>query len=283
MTDSTLIFTTFLTSTWYKFSLYMTEYVERCAGVPAILLHDGMLDDFISGATDASFIDVLSYFQLLEQQPCPVELLAVPVAQDGSEHDIYSSFFDIVVRKESPLHVSDDLEGCVWAHHGGTSHVEDDFLYQQGVPALNFSKTIETSSPAQALRYVLDGQADAASIDARTFDMVLHNSPCMADRLRILGSGCRADLPLVVVAAQLDTSLKQSIREAFLAVHQEPLFSRWLQEKAIERFIPANNSYYQDAHMWHKRSQQKSISLPLREQAIEIPVPALAQRYTSSL
>ncbi len=280
MADSTLIFTTFLTSAWYKFSLYMTEYVERCAGVPAILLHEGMLDDFALGAADASFIDVLSYFQLLEQHPCPVELIAVPVTNG---YDIFSSFFDIVVRCESHLHVPDDLEGCVWAYHGGTSHVEDDFLYQHGVPSLSFGKTIETSSPAQALRYVLDGKADATSIDARMFDMVLHNSPCMATNLRILGSGCHVTLPLVVVAAQMDAALKQRVREAFLTVHQETFFSQWLHERAIECFIPASDTYSQDACTWHRRAQHGSVSLPLRESALERSTSSLSQRFISSL
>jgi hypothetical protein len=112
------------------------------------------------------------------------------------------------------------------------------------------------------------------SIDARKFDMVLRNSPCMAARLRILASGCHAMLPLVVVASQLDTALKQRIREAFLTVHQEPLFSQWLHERAIERFVPALNTPYQDAQIWHERAQRRSV----REMAMERPVAALSQR-----
>src|SRR5450631_77050 len=214
MTDPTLIFTTFLPSAWYKFALSMVEYVERSVHVPSILLHEGMLDDFATGNADVGFMDILSYLQLLE--PRSVEIIAAPMMQDSSKDDLFASFFDIVVRKESSLYVPDDLEGCAWAYHSGLSHVEDDFLYQQGIPALNFSKTIETTSPAQALRYVLDGKADATSIDARTFDIVLKNSPCMKERLRILGSGCHSSLPLVVIASHLDSYLKQKIQKAFL-------------------------------------------------------------------
>lgn len=248
MADPTLIFTTFLPSAWYKFALSMVEYVERSANVPSILLHDGLLDDFATGNADVGFMDILAYLQLPE--PHSVEILSAPIMQDGSEDDLFSSFFDIVVRKESSLRVPDDLEGCAWVYHSGLSHVEDDFLYQQGIPALNFSKTIETTSPAQALRYVLDGRADATSIDARTFDIVLQNSPCMAARLRILSSGCHSPLPLVVVASHLDRCLKQKIQNAFLNVHRESLFSQRLHDSGMERFVPTTSSRYWDRHAW---------------------------------
>jgi ABC-type phosphate/phosphonate transport system substrate-binding protein len=275
MTDSTLIFTTFLPSAWYKFALSMVEYVERSVHVPSILLHEGMLDDFATVNADVGFMDILSYLQLLE--PRSVEIIAAPMMQDSSEDDLFASFFDIVVRKESSLRVPDDLEGCAWAYHSGLSHVEDDFLYQQGIPALNFSKTIETTSPAQALRYVLDGKADATSIDARTFDIVLQNSPCMKERLRILGSGCHSSLPLIVVASHLDSYLKEKIQKAFLHVHQEPLFSQWAHDRGIERFAPTANSSYQDIHALYARVQHRTITLPLKERLMEMAVPHRSQ------
>ena len=199
---------------------------------------------------------------------------AAPIMQDGSEDELFSSFFDIVVRKESSLRVPDDLEGCAWAYHSGLSHVEDDFLYQQGIPALNFSKTIEATSPAQALRYVLDGKADATSIDARTFDVVLQNSPCIAARLRILGSGCHSSLPLVVVASQLDSCLKQKIQNAFFNVYQEPLFSQWLHDRGIERFVPTTSSCYWDMHA---RAQHRPGTLSMQERSVEMAVPLFSQ------
>lgn len=271
MTDPTLIFTTYLPSAWYKFALSMVEYVEHKVHVPSILLHEGMLDDFATGNADVGFMDVLSYLQLLE--PRSLDIIATPIMQDSSEDDLFSSFFDIVVCKESSLCVPDDLEGCAWAYHSGLSHVEDDFLYQQGIPALKFSKTIEATSPAQALRYVLDGKADATSIDARTFDMVLQNSPCMAARLRILGSGSHSPLLLVVVASHLDSYLKQKIQKAFLHVHQEPLFSQWVHDRGIERFAPAINSSYQDVHAMYTRAQHRPSVLPLKERSVEMAIP----------
>lgn len=284
MADSTLIFTTFLPSAWYKFALYMTEHVERCAETPTILLHDGRLDDFASGDADAAFIDILSYSRLLEQHPCPVELVAVPAMQDGDEDALFASFFDVVVRRESNFHVPDDLEGCVWAYHGETAHVEDDFLYWQDAPGLHFSQAIETSSPAQALRYVLDGKADAASIDARVLDLALRNSPHMAARLRILGRGCHTVHPLIVVASRLAASLKQEIRDAFLTVHREPFFTPWLSEQGIERFNAAENSSSQGQSIpqWYEHVLREPIFPLAKERVGGGAGSALAQRFISA-
>ena len=65
MADPTLIFTTFLSSAWYKFALSMVEYVERSVNVPSILLHEGMLDDFATGNADVGFMDIAIVFAIV--------------------------------------------------------------------------------------------------------------------------------------------------------------------------------------------------------------------------
>src|ERR1700730_16665681 len=55
--DTTLIFSVFLTSAWHKMAQAMTEYTERCLGIPSLLLHGCLLDDFASANVDAGFMD----------------------------------------------------------------------------------------------------------------------------------------------------------------------------------------------------------------------------------
>jgi len=279
---STVIFATFLPSAWYKIALSLTEFAERALGVPTILLHGSMLEDFASEDADAGFMDVFSYLQLLKQDPCPIELIATSVARNGCVHDIFSPFFDIVVHAESPLTSPDELEGCVWADHKGVPCIEEHFLYKQALPALSFDKTIDTSSQAQALRYVLDGKADATAIDSRLLDLVLHNSPHMAARLRILATSCYSTCPLLVAATHLSAPLKHKLQEAFLSVHREPLFTQWMYEGSIERFIPATNAHYQDVLTWYEHSGRVPISIPpLKAGAEAYPISKPSQRVTS--
>jgi phosphonate transport system substrate-binding protein len=259
--DTTLIFSLFLTSAWHEMAQAMTEYTERCLGIPSLLLHGCILDDFASANVDAGFLDALSYLHLLRQHPCPIELIATSLLQHEEEHDLSSTFFDIVVRQDSALKSPGDIEGCTWAYHRELSHVEDYLVYEQATSPLKIGRAIEVSSQAKALRYVLDGKAEAAVIDSRLFDLVLSNSPGMADRLRILDTYSYALSPLVVVAAGLPATLKQKLRKVFLTVHQHTLFAQRLSGGPIERFVPAANAHYRDTLRWYERSRRKPTSL----------------------
>lgn len=253
---SPIIFETFLAPAWYKMYQYMTEYVERAIGVPTFLLNGEALEDFADAYTDVGFLTPLAYIQLLNQKPCPIELIVAPISLgDVQQGDIPPVFFDIVVRKESRITSASELEGCVWSYYTGMSHVEDQSLYEQCLPALSVKMMVETHTQAQALRLVLDGTADATAIDAHMLDLVYRNSPHMADRLRILSAYCPSTGPLVVVASHLSTATRRKIQEAFLRMHQDAFFARRLREGSIDHFIPVSNSHYQSMSKRYRDTQ----------------------------
>lgn len=236
--QATLIFETFLAPVWHKTYMYITELIERTVQVPTILLMGEALDDFAAGHADVGVISGLSYMQLSSLQPCPVELIATPIAAGVDEQDAQPAFFHIVAHKDSSLTGIQDLERCSWASHPRIAHAEDTTMYAPHALELTFETTQETTTQAQALRSVLDRQTDATAIDTRTFAIVLHNSPRMAARLRILGTYCYSSTPLVVVAADLPIDLKRRLQDAFLRAHLDVLVARYLQEEGVGRFIP---------------------------------------------
>lgn len=240
--DQTLIFETFLAPTWYKTHLSITEYIERQVGIPTFLLNGETLEDFAAGYADAGFISPLSSIQLLSQKPCPVGLLAAAIT---SEQEALPSFFDIVVHKESKRRAISDLGNCSWAYHAGIPLIEDRFIQEQSIAAMNYEETIETPSQAQSLRLILEGKADAAAIDSRMLNIVLHNSPRMAAQLRIVGTYSASTGPLAVVATHVNSHLKGKIQKALLTMHEHPFFAQQLHEGSIERFIPASNADYE--------------------------------------
>jgi phosphonate transport system substrate-binding protein len=249
MTDQTLIFETFLAPAWYKTCLYITEYIERYVQIPTFLLHGEMLEDFAEAHADAGFLGTFSYIQLLNHSSCPVELIASAVSQETSSLDQPPTFFNVVVRKESLLTSLNDLSGCTWAYHVGTPHIEDHFLYQHGIPAIDFKERLETTSQAQSLRLLLEGRVEATAIDTRMLALALHNSPRMAAQLRVLGTYSTAPGPLVVVASHLPALLKQQIQEALLTMHLHPFYAQQLQQGSIEHFIPITNIHYSSSHV----------------------------------
>lgn len=256
---SPIIFETFLAPTWYKMYQYMTEFVERSIGVPTFLLNGEALEDFADAYTDVGFLTPLAYIQLLNQKPCPVELIVAPISLgDVQLGDIPPVFFDIVVRKESRITAASELEGCIWSYYSGIPHAEDQALYEQCLPSASVKMMIETQTQAQALRLVLDGTADATAIDAHMLDLVYRNSPHMAERLRVLSAYCPSTGPLVVVATHLSTNSKRKIQDAFLRMHQDAFFAQRLREGSIDHFIPVTNSHYQSLSE-HYRDTQAQI------------------------
>ena len=259
--NQTLIFASFLAPTRYKMCLYMTEYVERVLGVPTFLLNGESFEDFASGDADAGLISPLAYAQLLSERIHPVELLAVPVFQDAEELNTPPGLVNIVVRKESALQSESDLEHCTWAYHARTSTVEEPPCYAREPIALHCRSTVEATSPAQALRMVLDGTADATAIDARLFALVDHNSPHMCNRLRVLNTCCHTPGPLVVVASHVHPRLQRQIQESLISMHTHPLFAQQLHERNIQRFVAATDEYYQtlQTYCWKRESADTPI------------------------
>ncbi|GHO97006.1 hypothetical protein KSF_070540 [Reticulibacter mediterranei] len=269
--NQTLIFASFLAPTRYKMCLYMTEYVERTLGIPTFLLNGESFEDFASGDADAGLISPLAYAQLLSERAYPVELLAVPVFQHTDEANTPPGLVKIVVRKESELQSESDLERCTWAYHASATAVEEPPFYAREPLALHCRSMVEATSPAQALRMVLDGAADATAIDARLFALVNNNSPHMCNRLRVLNTCCRTPGPLVVVASHVHPRLKLQIQESLVSMHTHPLFAQQLHERNIQRFVAASDEYYQalQTHCWKK----ETVSAPI-EPRVALRVPA---------
>jgi ABC-type phosphate/phosphonate transport system substrate-binding protein len=249
----------------------MTEYVERTLGIPAFLLNGESFEDFASGNADAGLISPLAYAQLLSERAYPVELLAVPVFQSTDEANTPPGLVKIVVRKESELQSESDLEHCTWAYHTSPTAVEEPPFYAREPLALHCRSMVEAFSPAQALRMVLDGTADATAIDARLFALVHNNSPHMCNRLRVLNTCCRTPGPLVVVASHVHPRLKLQIQESLVSMHTQPVFAQQLHEMNIQRFMAASDEYYQtlQTHCWKK----ETVRAPMEAQ-VALRVPA---------
>ena len=243
---SPIIFATFLAPSWYKTYQYVTEYVERYVRTPTFLLNGESLDDFSSEYVDAGFISPLAYLQLLDQQTCPVELVAAPVAVGASDPQLPPLLYDIVVRRDSTFTSLDDLPECVWAFHSETAHVEEPSMLVEGSSLTDFRASIEAATQAQALRLVVDGAADATAIDTRRLNLVLRNSPSLAANLRVVSTYCPSPGPLVVVSRHVSLEVRTKIQEAFLMIHKDALCAPRLRENIIDKFIFVSNIYYKN-------------------------------------
>jgi len=249
--DDTLLFATYLASADYKMYQYVTDYVEQFTGIPSFLLNGEALDDFSLGYIDAGFIAASDYAYLAAQIPNPVERIASPVLLETSpSHEglIGDNSIKIIVRRESPCREVADLQEGIFSYcfrsHRTTGDapiyqsLEQILLTCNACPfGISIKNAVETCSYMHALRLVLDGEADAAVIEAGVLDLVLRNSASLARGLRELGVYNVSKASDVVVSTRLHPRVKQALREAFCTIHQQSSLAQRLLEGSIERFL----------------------------------------------
>ncbi|GHO62074.1 hypothetical protein KSC_009660 [Ktedonobacter sp. SOSP1-52] len=250
MPSSTLIFEAILTSSCDNTYHYLAEYIERCVKVPTLLVRGEDIEDFSTSPADIGIIGAPYYLGLLRQSPRPVEAIAAPLALDAQELNL--PFFDIVVRQDSPYQQVDDLYRCIWACHNQPVTLSEDELEKLDLPEISARQVKEAPSQAQALRMVINREADATSIDSFLLNLVIHNSPDMTAKIRSLGSYSLSTTPIVVIGRHVPRHLKQCIQDALLSAHRHPFLAPHLRDAQIARFLPLTHIYNRSEHCWER-------------------------------
>lgn len=248
MQSPTLIFETFLDPSYFKPYQYIVEYIERCVRVPTLLLNGEALEDFATASADIGIVSAPHFLQLLSQPSRPVEAIVAPLLPGASELDL--SFFDIVVHHDSPYHSVEELYRCVWACHARAMRSANRPLKRTDIPTISIREVKETTTQAQALRLILKREVDATSIDSLLFNLVIHNSPNMAARMRSLGCYSLSTSPIVVIANHVSAQLKAQVQEALLCAHNHADLSPHLRDAQVECFLPLTNLYNRREHRW---------------------------------
>jgi len=264
MTRQTLTFANFLAPALFNTYQYISIFIEQHTGIATRLISATSPEDFVSGDVDGGFICGLAYTRLAEQYPHQLELSAAPILQGERYQQQPRYFSDMIVRQESGFTSFQDLQSCRWAYNENASHSGYNVVYHtllaRGYSTAFFAQTLESGSHAQSLRMVLDGQADTAAIDSHVLDFTLRNNPEIAAQLRIIDTLGPSTIPPVVVAARLDASIKQQIKEALLTIHQHPFFAQRLHDGAIERFTSIEDTQYDDIRQMYRQVQASLIA-----------------------
>src|SRR5215469_2523098 len=117
-----LRFTTFLSPNLYGTYEYISRHVGEELGCGSLLSVGQSFDEFAAGWADVGFVCGLVYVRMARQADCPIELLAAPVLRGKRYAGRPIYFSDVIVRKDSPFILFDDLGGCGWAYNEFTSH-----------------------------------------------------------------------------------------------------------------------------------------------------------------
>lgn len=203
---------------------------------------------------DVAFMCAPSFVWLRELRPPPVELLGVlPVFDDERNLGRPVYFCDVVVRDEGPIQAFSGLEGGSWAYNDACSlsgyYSLLNRLAESGANESFFNRVSCSGSHLNSIESVVRGEADAAAIDSNVLRLRLREVPDLRERLRVIESWGPFPIQPVVVRSALDPELKERLRAAFLAAHDDHHTQHSLKEFGLSRFVAVDQEDYTlDAH-----------------------------------
>ena len=258
----TIRFATYLAPNIYETYAYIARYVREKIGQPTMLAVGQSFNEFAEGQVDVAFMCGLPYATMAESPACPLELLAAPVLRGERYQHRPIYFSDVIVRKDSPYTSFDDLRGCAWAYNQRESHSGWNIvcysLREQGKTLDHFGRLIETGSHLRSISFVLEGRADATAIDSQVLEVFLANNSATAAQLRVIAMLGPSSIPPVIIARTVAQSLKRTIREVLLTMHEDPFAASALRAGAIERFVQVSDEDYQDIRMMRGQAKVSS-------------------------
>ncbi len=173
-----------------------------------------------------------------------MELLVVPQINGTTTYHAL-----IIVPADSPFHRLEDLRGRRFAFtdplsNSGRLYVQYRLAQMGETSESFFQNTFFTYSHDNSIRAVAQGLADGASVDSLVYEWLSHNEPNLITRVRVIERSPPFGIPPVVVHPELNSGLKEALREAFLKMHEDPRGQKALTMLRVERFVlPAPGAY----------------------------------------
>lgn len=177
-----------------------------------------------------------------------IRLLAAPV-MSGSRYAGRPVYFsDVVVRRDSPFHTFDDLQGAVWAYNEPNSYsgryVMLHRLAAAGTGPDFFGDVVHSGGHVNSLALIVNGRADTAAVDSTVLDFELRRRPELGERLRALETLGPSPIPPWVVFNPLPGKLEERVRSLLLHMHETAKGQEALAAGELARFAPAGDDAY---------------------------------------
>lgn len=203
------------------------------------------------GKVDVAFVCTGTYVHSLAGKR--VKLLVQPEFKEGQD---YRSL--LIVPARSAARKWEDLRGAVMACSDPESNtgciVPKAALADRGHTLETFfRKVVITGSHDHSIQAVALGAVDAACVDSLVFDSNLHQDPSLRPRIKVIWRSPAFGPPPIVVPVDLDEGLQRSLKQAFLALPDDPEGREILSGIGILRFVPARPEDYRTAALLFNR------------------------------
>jgi len=230
------------------FSYYQDflEYLSKKFGKRVLLkqrrTYEEVNDLLASGTVDCAFICTGAYIHADQNLGLPV--VAVPQVHGRETYHSY-----IIVAKDSPVKVFDDLQGKIFAltdDLSNTGALYPEYLIGKlgSTPENFYSYYFYTHSHDKSVEAVARGIADGAAVDSLVYDYLKDTGDPMVGKTRVILRSPPFGIPPVVVAPKTDVHLKKRFQEILLAMDKDPEGKKILAHLRIDRFVLPQKGLY---------------------------------------
>jgi phosphonate transport system substrate-binding protein len=182
-----------------------------------------------------------------------IRLLVEPEFEQGLDYRCL-----IIVPAGSTAQKPDDLRGKVMAFTDPESNtgflVPSQMLAKRGWRSASFfGRIVFTGSHDRSIQAVARAIVDAAAVDSLVWESVKGRDPLLTERVRVIWASEAFGPPPVVVPRDLDESVQDALRAAFVSLHESEEGRQLLSEIGIVRFVPARQDDYVTAVELYER------------------------------
>lgn len=229
-----------------KYYQQVVEYLGDKLGMPAEMVHRTTYDEIDimleEGQVDVAFICSSPY--VLDNEKFGAELLVAPLVNGKSS---YQSV--IIVHKESTIATFDDLKGENFVFvdpksNTGRLYPTYKLAKKHETPESFFSSFLYSYSHNKSVEIVAKQRATGAAVDSIVYNFMLENKSPYALETKVIHRSPQFGIPPVVVPPNISPFLKNSIREIFLTMHDDPEGKKILDAMKIEKFTEVPDSNY---------------------------------------
>lgn len=215
------------------------------------------------GRIDVAFICSGPY--ALGRETFGFQLLAAPEVHGSHDYRAY-----LIVNRDSPYQSLEELRGKVFAFTDQDSNtgklVPTYWLAKLGEnPDSFFSRTLFTYSHDNSILAVARALVDGASVDSLIWDYYRLKNPEFTAKTRIIKKSKPYGIPPLVGRGTLPDELRNRLKEVLFGMHRDPEGRDILEELMIERFIAAQDAWYDPIRRMQaelKRWQEEHGSAP---------------------
>lgn len=226
----------------------LADHLSKKIGVRVALKilsrYGNIVDNFRSAGLDGAFFGSFTY--VLAREKLGVEVLARPEYHDGS-----STYHGLIfVRKDSGIASAEQMKGKRFAFVDKATMagylLPLDYFRKNGIgdPKTYFGETYFAGTHEGVIDDVLGGKADIGAAKNTVFDRLAGQDPRVRNLLAVLATSPDVPENGFAVRKDLDGGVRSRLKEALLAMHDDPEGQRVLENFGAVRFVETADRDY---------------------------------------